>query len=276
MSISITILADNQAVSPLQSEHGLSILIETGNERILFDAGQGGVLPFNADLRGIHLSAVDAVVLSHGHYDHTGGLPDVLSQAKESHVYFHPSVFIERYSLKLSGPPRPVHMPEHAQRTLENHPQGRNHPVSSPLEIFPNVFITGFIPRLTDYEDTGGRFYLDAEGKKRDLIEDDQALWLETQRGLVIITGCCHSGLENTVAYIREISGTQHVHTIIGGFHLLNADVRRITRTLEYLRFLEFDSLYPGHCTGAAAVAQLKRVFADRIGTCQAGLRINL
>lgn len=96
--------------------------------------------------------------------------------------------------------------------------------------------LTGHIPRKTDFEDTGGPFYLDPHGKHPDLIADDLALWIRTDQGLVICLGCCHAGLVNTIHHIRSISGTEIIRAIIGGFHLLHADSRRIEGTTEVLR----------------------------------------
>jgi 7,8-dihydropterin-6-yl-methyl-4-(beta-D-ribofuranosyl)aminobenzene 5'-phosphate synthase len=123
--IDITILVDNQAGPGLTTEHGFSLWIETDDRHILFDTGQGPALPSNARALGVDLRKTDVLVLSHGHYDHTGGIPHVLHVAPNAHVYCHPGVVQPRYSLR-NGSPKPAHMPSESMAALgrlpEKHP----------------------------------------------------------------------------------------------------------------------------------------------------------
>jgi 7,8-dihydropterin-6-yl-methyl-4-(beta-D-ribofuranosyl)aminobenzene 5'-phosphate synthase len=250
------------------------LLIEADQNKILFDTGQGIALPENARAMGVDVSKIRSIVLSHGHYDHTGGLPFVLKDAKAAEIFFHPDIYLDRYSLKPGNIMTPISMPESARQALQNHAVEKIHAITSCLEIFPGVFITGPIPRKTQYEDTGGAFYCDQESKQPDGILDDQSLWLETEQGLIVITGCCHSGLENTMEYIFSHSRGKKVRAVIGGFHLLNAGKHRMIRTLDYLRSIHFGQLYPCHCTGENALSELKHAFGDRVEACKAGMRI--
>ncbi len=194
-SPAFTILVDNDAHAPgLETEHGLSIWIETGVARILFDTGQSGAFLKNAQTLGIDLSTADHLVLSHGHYDHAGGfgtLEGVLPQGTPIHA--HPGIFLERYSRHADGTMRDVGLPESARQFLRDR-EAYFHPTPEATEIAPGVWATGFVPRVTPFEDTGGDFWLDRECTQPDLIEDDMALWVERPEGLWVFLGLCACG----------------------------------------------------------------------------------
>jgi 7,8-dihydropterin-6-yl-methyl-4-(beta-D-ribofuranosyl)aminobenzene 5'-phosphate synthase len=196
--IAITILVDNQAGPGLTTEHGFSLWIEADGRHILFDTGQGPALPVNARALGVDLRQTDMVVLSHGHYDHTGGIPHVLHVAPNAHVYCHPGVVQPRYSLR-NGSPKPAHMPSESMAALDRLPEKNLHWTSEAVMLSENIGLTGPIPRQTTFEDTGGAFFLDPEARHADPIEDDLALWIKTDEGLVVCVGCCHAGIINTL-----------------------------------------------------------------------------
>ena len=256
-SLKITILVDNTAGYGLSSEHGLSLWIETGDRRILLDTGQGGALPPNAEKLGIDLSMTNALVLSHGHYDHTGGVSRVLRTAHEAEVCCHPLAVVPRYGSD-AGRPKPLGMQCESMWALDCLPSPRMHWIQEGRELFPNAGLTGYISRNTVYEDTGGAFFLDPELSRPDPIDDDMALWIRTQEGVVVCVGCCHSGLINTLNEALFQSGASRLRAVIGGFHLLNADDSRIENTVKALRVLSPDLIVPCHCTGSRAVDVLE------------------
>jgi 7,8-dihydropterin-6-yl-methyl-4-(beta-D-ribofuranosyl)aminobenzene 5'-phosphate synthase len=269
--VSITILVDNHAGDGLSGEHGLSMRIRTAGKVILFDTGQGSGLENNAHILGVDLSETDALVLSHGHYDHTGGIPAVLRESPEVDVYCHPGIVRPRYTIR-NGEARASQMPRESIAAMVALSTIQLHWVKHPEMLSDTMGITGYIPRKTEFEDTGGPFYLDPEGNRPDLIDDDLALWIRTDQGLVVCLGCCHAGLVNTICHVRNISGTDRIRAIIGGLHLMNADDRRIERTIDALRSFFPGIIIPCHCTGDHASALLLNALGERVEPGVAGV----
>lgn len=145
----------------------------------------------------------------------------------------------------------------------------------SPTEVVEGIFATGEIPRRNNFEDTGGRFYLDEACSQPDPLVDDQALFFDTREGLVVVLGCGHSGAVNTLEHIGRIIGKRPIRAVIGGMHLLNASPERMAKTLAALHRWDIQQIIPGHCTGVAAVAQLWTAFPGRCSTCTTGTSLN-
>jgi 7,8-dihydropterin-6-yl-methyl-4-(beta-D-ribofuranosyl)aminobenzene 5'-phosphate synthase len=261
--VQIINLVDNAAPRPdMLVEHGLSMWIEYRDKRILWDTGQSGILLANAETLGINLAATDIIAISHGHYDHTGGLPAVIGIANNADIYFHPEAVSSRYSKKQSI--RSVGMPLAAVQSLRTRSVRL---IESWAQIDKGIFLTGLIPRKNTFEDTGGAFYLDAECLIPDSIPDDQAMVLESEKGLVVVLGCAHSGLVNTLDYICHKTGENRIYAIIGGMHLINANRQRLDCTAEAFRKYDVQKIIPLHCTGQLATDYLKELLADRIIT---------
>jgi len=268
--IAITVLVDNQAGPGLTTEHGFSLWIEADGRHILFDTGQGPALPMNARTLGVDLRQTGMVVLSHGHYDHTGGIPHALHVAPNAHVYCHPGVVQPRYSLR-NGSPKPAHMPSESMAALDRLPEKNLHWTSETIRLSDNIGLTGPIPRQTTFEDTGGAFFLDPETRHADPIEDDLALWIKTDQGLVVCVGCCHAGIINTLTHIKRLSGVAPIRAVIGGLHLLNADSRRLNHTLAALQTMPIETVIPCHCTGDRALDELEAAMGDKMRRSRSG-----
>jgi 7,8-dihydropterin-6-yl-methyl-4-(beta-D-ribofuranosyl)aminobenzene 5'-phosphate synthase len=267
-TLSLTTLVENSVhVRGLRAEHGLSFHLQCSGRSLLFDTGQSDLLLANADALGVDLSRLDAIVLSHGHYDHTGGLPAAWTRAPQAKLFLHPAATEPKFSANAAGPARPAGMTDSSLAAIRETGEAVTW-TRQPTEVLPAVFATGEIPRKTSFEDTGGRFFLDEAATQPDPLVDDQALFFDTAEGLVVVLGCAHAGVVNTLRHIRQLTHGQRIHTLIGGMHLLTADAIRLNATVQALRELEVARLVPAHCTGFAAAA---RLWAEFPGRCQSG-----
>jgi 7,8-dihydropterin-6-yl-methyl-4-(beta-D-ribofuranosyl)aminobenzene 5'-phosphate synthase len=267
----ITVLVDNHATGPgLIAEHGWAVRLDLGTRRILFDTGQTNAILANVLRLGIDLSETDTIVLSHGHYDHTGGLADVLDAAGGGiPVYAHPGALGPKYHHGDKGV-RSIGMPPHC---LERVQPGRAkvRTVTGPTEIAPGLFLTGPIPRRHRQEEDDEGFRLDREGRQVDPLTDDQALFRRTPAGTIVLLGCAHAGLINTLDYIQHRTGGEPIHTILGGMHLRSASDERIAWTVKALQQFSIERFYPAHCTGTRPVAAFEAAFPGRCLPCGVG-----
>ena len=266
----ITVLVENTAGGHgLLAEHGLSLWIELGGRKILFDTGQGTVLGGNVRRLGIRLETMDALVLSHGHYDHTGGLAEALSSDRTTPVYAHPAALAPKFGRSPDGTGRDIGISSANKQMV--HESAKFVCVEEPTEVCPGLHLTGAVPRTTDFEDTGGAFFKDSNCTEPDDLVDDQAAFIDTSAGTVVILGCAHAGVINTLKRIQSLTNGRPVHTVMGGMHLVNASPDRMDKTVAELRRLDVQRLLPCHCTGFSAMARLWNDLAGRCGTCRVG-----
>ncbi|KPK41780.1 MAG: hypothetical protein AMJ65_08775 [Phycisphaerae bacterium SG8_4] len=271
-----TLVEDTESGTGLSGEHGLSFWIEYGDHRVLFDTGQTGLLIENAEILGVDIAKADAVVLSHGHYDHTGGLAAVLEIAPRVVVYTHPAAIRPKFGRKGSET-RAIGMSDSTRQVIGAHAHGERVAwTEEPVEVMPGVFVTGEIPRITDFEDVGGAFYVDENCETADILPDDQALSFDTPRGLVVLLGCSHAGVVNTLDYIVKLSGDRHIDSVVGGMHLSSAYQDRIERTVKVFRKYDVQNIGFCHCTGANAAREIRNAFPGRCFVCSTGSRIRL
>lgn len=259
------ILIDNTSNTGLLTEHGFAVWVECDGKIILFDTGQNadnsGILFKNAEAMGCDLTKVDILVLSHGHYDHTGSISEFLAINPTVTVICHPQALLDqRYSIYPDKAPRQIAMPEKHRLAIQSLPQKQVRLLSEATVLFPGVGFSGAIPRSHPLEDTGGPFFLDELKETADFINDDISLWFETDQGLVILTGCCHAGLINTVQRIQQVSRIEKIAGIIGGLHLNRASLERLQATRDAVLDWQPNFIVPCHCTGAEAIDFIKRL----------------
>jgi 7,8-dihydropterin-6-yl-methyl-4-(beta-D-ribofuranosyl)aminobenzene 5'-phosphate synthase len=269
----VTCVVDNAVCdhSTFWGEHGLAFLIETKSGCVLFDTGRSGtVLLHNLKLLDVEPEAINALAISHAHHDHTGGLPALLDQVAEIPLYAHPDLFRERFSrreeLKSVG------------LSLEREALGQRLTLqlsAEPTEILPGVWTTGEITDRAEPEGRSTRHLVrEVEGWEPDPYRDDIALVLETGKGLVVLCGCCHAGLLNTLAHVRRTFGVD-ITAVAGGTHLLQADEAHLQYVIEVLRELGLPRLYLNHCTGQRAYVILAQAFGEVVAPCPAGTSLD-
>lgn len=254
--ITLHTIVDNtvQRSSALWGEHGVSFAIETPEGRILFDTGQSGdVLVHNAALMNIQLNQIDALVISHAHYDHTGGLERFLEYARaEIPLYANPSLFQERFSSK-DGKTESIGL-RLSEAQLSKCLDIRLS--AEPTEILPGVWTTGEITDRTEFEGRSPNHKIQANGDwLPDPYKDDLSLVLDAPDGLVVVCGCCHAGLLNTLAQIQRIF-QKRIQAVIGGTHLASTTPENLVHAVDVLKSYAGEKtlrLYPNHCTGESA-----------------------
>jgi len=277
LNINITILVDDKSSDArLPAEHRLSFWLEYEHKRVLFDTGQSDLFLKNANILVINLSYVDAIVISHGHYDHTGGLSEILNRDRKTTLYIHPQALKPKFSRKADNM-RMIGMPDAVKQIVNiTAESGRVILTKTPAEVLQGLFVAGHIPRNTDFEDTGGDFFANQNCTEKDTLADDQAIFYETREGPVIILGCAHSGVVNTLNYVAKLTNQKNIYAVAGGMHLLNASAERIERTIEALRRYNVQKIGLAHCTGNKAVEKFNIAFPGRCFICSAGSQVNL
>jgi len=278
MSLQLDIVCENTVGRPIAAcgEHGFACLLQTSAGRWLFDTGSGETLLANLAALDLDPRNLDGIILSHGHYDHCGGLLTLLRQTGPRRVYAHPGIFSTRF---WSG--------QHEQRDISL-PFSRHELeaagaefvfIKDFAELAPGIHFSGEIareaaleagdPHLVRRSDSGDSWTTDP-------FADDASLAIDTDKGLVILLGCAHAGLINTVEWFRRNLGEPRIHAIVGGTHLGPASDEQFSATVDYLARLEFDRLGVSHCTGQIRSAQLYAKFPNKVFFANVGTTVKV
>ena len=276
MKYRITIICDN-SVGPLGGtlgEHGFSALVEWEGGSLLFDTGQGDTLLHNALRMNRDLHGVKQVALSHGHYDHTGGLLPLLRNCGGKEVFAHPGVFNRRFRVKDTGESIPIGIPYEKSFLMG---LGGNFNLAADFrEIAPGIFLTGEVPRVTPFERGDAGLCCDDAGCASDPLPDDQSVVIRSEKGLVLLLGCCHAGLINTIEHAMAKTGIGTLYAVIGGTHLGFSSASQTEETIHALHRHGLAKICAGHCTGFAVAARLLKEFPRQFHPSHVGYTIEV
>jgi 7,8-dihydropterin-6-yl-methyl-4-(beta-D-ribofuranosyl)aminobenzene 5'-phosphate synthase len=267
----------------IHAEHGLAFFIETvingKTSACLFDFGLDpqGVIK-NSELLNIDLSRADAFVLSHGHFDHWTGAIEILKQNKEkiakgAQFYAGEEAFFPRYSRRTDSN-EAFYLGQLDRKAIEAFGVEVAE-VKTPTHIIPGCYSTGKIERVTEYESVPPGLLIERAGKlESDDFRGEQALFFKLKgKGLVVLSGCAHAGIVNTVKQARKFSGSEKIHAILGGFHLINANPEIISHTVADIKAISPDFIAPAHCTGFEAIVAFSRAMPEEFILNTAGTR---
>ncbi|KOF56578.1 beta-lactamase [Clostridium sp. DMHC 10] len=258
----LTVLVDNNTIIDryFLGEPGVSYFIQDDNYNILFDTGYSDVFIKNAYKMNIDINNINSIVISHGHNDHTWGLPFLIKHYSESTRYnkpkliAHPMTFLNKWVSDAEDIGSMV-----SEEKLKRHFEVNLS--KNPVWLTDKVVFLGEIERKNDFENKLPIGKMEHSGGEiDDYVLDDSALVYRSAEGLVIITGCSHSGICNIIEYAKKVCSDDRIVDVIGGFHLLNPSREVITKTCEYMKQNNINKVHAGHCTDLKSKIELSKV----------------
>ncbi len=265
MNVKITTLIENSVDNncELIPEHGLSFFIESKEANILFDTGQTGKFIKNAKKMDINLSNTNYVVLSHAHYDHTGGLRKfVNTYGNEFDLYISTYFFDEKYSYEDN---KYIYKSNNFDKEYLNRNNIKTNIVEDSLtQITPNIYLVTNFTRRMKFEKMNKKFNIKKEGEYiLDKFNDEVAVVIDSKKGLVVLVGCSHPGIVNILNTIHKRLN-KNIYGVLGGTHLIEGDNERIEKTIRFLKKMDIKLIGTSHCTGQYAMNKIKKEFGTR------------
>ena len=276
----ISILAEDTIAfdTPFWGRFGLSMLLELSSENfekiILYDTNSAAdPILYNLNILGNTLEDVSAIFLSHCHYDHTDGLAGILEAAgRPVPVFAHPEIFRPCFEINADGI-RHIGFSNQSRYELEQ--KGAVFTLTrNPLNLMTGAITSGEIERSTSFEKLEDLYTLVDGSVVQDHERDDSAIILNFSQGLVIVTGCCHAGVVNTMEHAKKITGVDKIYAVIGGLHLIDASEEKVEKSIEALR--EVDWVFAGHCTGFEGLRKMANELGERFAVFHTGSMIHL
>lgn len=254
------------------AEHGLSVYIEAHGRKILFDTGASGLFVKNAEKLEVKLEEVEDLVISHGHYDHTGGVPAFCEINKIAPVYVHENAFYENFSLNENGERSmdSIQWTDHERAEIEP----RIVMTSGVKWITEDIAVSGTVPKIDGYEPTATFYRILNDGSViEDNMDHEQMLVIRQPEGLYVFSGCSHRGVIPAVRYAREIFGGEKISVLVAGMHLYSADEEMRKKVVDQIIAEDIDVVMPVHCTGINAICDLKMALGDKCIVASAGTK---
>lgn len=267
-------------------EHGLSLLIETENEKYLFDMGQSDVFLCNAKKLQIDLETLDGIVLSHGHYDHCGGMtyweetqeiPE--DRKREIPIYITEKALEDKYS---ENPKTGEMLFSGIQQEAKKWMRERANIIymeKGCTQISEDAYLLSGIPYKTEFEPLPVRFWkekMPGTDLEPDNMEDEQLLVIRREEGLCVFAGCAHAGIINCLNYVQSSFPGEHIYSLVAGMHLKGCSSQRLDSTIQSLREAELDVIVPLHCTGLTAIAAVQAAMPDVCVLAETGKKLSL
>jgi 7,8-dihydropterin-6-yl-methyl-4-(beta-D-ribofuranosyl)aminobenzene 5'-phosphate synthase len=268
----VHILTDDRARKRgLLAEHGLSLWIEKDDKSILFDTGQSSVFFHNAKNMGINLEDADYIIISHGHYDHCGGLRYFPYKNKVPAIYAHPDTFLKKFaSTDNDETSKDVGIPFNISDldwTKDRIVYNRK-----PLMIDKGILISGEIPCTNTFEEVPHDFFVEKDGRViHDMMLDEQMLIIEDNNEVAIFLGCSHPGIINSIKYARKLIPDKSIKLLVAGMHLENVSSIRLQMTIQHFLDMNIQKVIPLHCTGFRAMCEMKSLLGERCLTICTG-----
>jgi 7,8-dihydropterin-6-yl-methyl-4-(beta-D-ribofuranosyl)aminobenzene 5'-phosphate synthase len=279
MKVEITTLVENSAGEhhQLQSEHGLSFHVKAGDSTILFDTGASSKFIHNAGRLSLDLKSIDQVLISHGHYDHSGGYKSFVDQGfnRDAKLLVRPGFFNKKYGVRAN------HSEYLGNGFTQEELVGAGISIEiihDPVkEVAPGVFSVSGFDRTCPMEQLNQRFRVERDGVEvLDDFSDEQVMVVKSEKGLVIVLGCSHPGLINILTTIKN-RFEEKIHAVVGGTHLVEANQERLEKTMDFLLDQEIPLIGISHCSGGAEhLSYMKSRLGSRFFHNNTGTRVSV